>query len=895
MNFAQELRRLNKQQRQAVEAIEGPVMVVAGPGTGKTQILTLRIANILQKTDTSPESILALTFTESAVTSMKRRLLEIIGPTAYRVSIKTIHGFCNEIIQEYPQAFPMIAGEHNISEVDQINIIRSLLESNRQRFSRDIVSSISELKREGLSPADVRENKELSELYAAYQQQLQKMGRYDYDDMVLSVAQVLKKNRNLRLTLQEKYLYILVDEHQDTNQSQNSVIELLAGDDSPNLFIVGDAKQAIYRFQGAQLENFTYFKKRFKRATVIALTENYRSTQTILDAALDVALGQGALIARAPHAKKQISIAACATVESEAYAIARHIQERIKRGAKPQDIAALYRVHKDSALIARYLEKLGVPVSLLAGDDAFSHVQVRKLIAFLEAVRDFGTDYGLVPVLYLEDSRIAPLDVAILIETARKERRTIFSLIRDKKILEKITPESAEATFALYQKLSLWRAMSKSFNLLPMFEEMVRQTALIEGGIILFPLLQEAIAGNRDTTLDDFLNQLRIMREHRVNLTVASRDHAGVQLMTAHKAKGLEFEYVYILGAMSSGWEERRNRNVFRFFKKGKDEEAERNLFYVAVTRAKKELVISYARTKDGKEQLQSMFVATMRSELTQQLSLELFEKEFEPREIEFLQPPQKSSAREKDFWRKRFLERGLSVSALNNYLQCPMRFFYVNLVGIPEAQHPSAQIGEAAHGALKYAVESISSELITKKQFLDRFAFLLSRMPMREIDYCSGLKKGQRVLSQYWDQNHKTWQKSSKPEFAVNEVELGNIKLRGRIDRIDFYPDGTAHVVDYKFKKPVKDENYYRQLTFYKLLLERGTQWKMKDGSIDFLESGPNGKFRRDVFAPSAKEVRELELEIKRVSEEILKLEFFDKGCKDKECKYCAFETLFI
>ncbi len=919
MKFEHELKKLNKQQRKAVEATQGPVMVIAGPGTGKTQILTLRIANILQKTDTPPESILALTFTESAATEMRKRLLEMIGAVAYRVSIKTIHGFCNEVIQNYPDAFPMIAGEQSLSEVEQIQLVRAMLETSRQRFARDIVSSISELKREGFSPKDVAEYEELSQLYAAYQKQLQRTGRYDYDDMVLSVAQVLRKNRNLRLSLQEQYLYILVDEHQDTNQSQNEVIELLAGDDSPNIFVVGDAKQAIYRFQGARLENFSYFKKRFKRAAVIALTENYRSTQTILDGALDIALHKEPLKSNVKHPRIHIGIAACATSTTEPYVVARHIQERIspakggQGGVKPEDIAVLYRTHKEGVALARWLAKLGVATSVAAGDDAFSAPDVKKLIILLEAVEGFGADYALVPALYLDMFSVAPLDVAILIDAARGERRTVFSLVRDKRILEKIIPHSAAAVFALYQQLSLWKALSKNFSLMPMFEEVVRRTGLISAGSALFSELRDLIARRRSTTLEDFLAHLEVMRDHRVGmkLQVASDKSQGVQLMTAHKAKGLEFDYVYIVGATANQWEARRSRNVFRFIKQGKDEESERNLLYVALTRARKEAIISYAvASADGKEQFVSAFVESIRPELKKEVSIEAFEQELlQHPEVEFKEAVLAAPEKEKEFFRKRFLEKGLSVSALNNYLECPTKFYFLNMVGLSEAPNAKAQAGNAAHGALKYAVESIchpreGGDPVSRKDFLSRFAFLLSGEPMREIDYKEALKKGERALSAYYDANHKTWNANMKPEFPIDGVKIDDIPVRGRLDRIDILDDGRVRVIDYKFKKPMtrneilgktknSDGNYYRQLTFYKLLIEKGTKWKMQDAILDFLEPDAKSRFKQEVFAPSAEEVKELEVLIKKVSKEILTGEPWIKSCGESDCKYCELRKL--
>ncbi len=1010
VNFAQELEKLNPKQRAAVEAIEGPVMVVAGPGTGKTQILTLRIANILQKTDTPPASILALTFTESAVVSMKQRLLDIIGATAYQVSIKTIHGFCNEVIQEHPEAFPEISGGANVTEVEQIKIIRELLDLGKfellrsfgdpYRSVRDILGAISDLKREGKSPADfaklvkleqkdfdaepdlyhekgaykgqmkgkyqtqqkrIERHEELVALYESYQKVLQKGRQYDYDDMILAVAQVLRRDKDLRFILQEKYLYILVDEHQDTNQSQNEVIELLASfHDNPNLFVVGDAKQAIYRFQGASLENFAYFKEQFKGAQVITLTDNYRSTQTILDAALDLALGEGALKANAKHPKKHISIMACETSEVEPYLVALHIQERLnpspakagtpfrkgrmQTGAKPEEIAVLYRNNKDAAPIARYLEKLGVPYAISADDDALDDPGVKKLLMLLQAVQNFGKDYALVPLLYLDFLKVAPLDVMTLIDVAREQRVSVFQLIRDPKTLRKVIPESAEKVFALYEKLSLWKAMSKSFSLLPMFEAVVREsgllTSLVEGQQgpaalskinALLDELKDLIVKNRSATLDDFLEQLEIMREHRVRIksSVAASQPSVVRLMTAHKSKGQEFEYVYIVGATHQHWEGKRDRDMIKLpesvfsrssapsvIPKPRDlqqapvpesDADERNLFYVALTRAKKELVISYGqKNAEGADQLPSEFLAAIHPELVSFIPVPSVIPK--PRDLqqalsllEFAAPTQNTpDLQESQFLRQRFLEKGLSVSALNNYLECPTKFYFLNLVGMREAPSPSGQAGNAAHGALKYAVERKAlGESVTKSQFLNRFAYLLSKEPMREVDYKEALKKGERALGVYFDAQHKRWNATMKAEYAIDGVVVGKVPLRGRLDRIDLLGDNRARVVDYKFKKPMSrnqiagttkssDGNYYRQLTFYKLLIDEGTKWQMQDGVLDFLEPDPRGKLKQEVFAPSAKEVSELKKEIERVSAEILDLSFLSKKCDDKECKYC-------
>ena len=309
--------RLNKAQKKAVDAIEGPVMVIAGPGTGKTTILTLRIANILRKTDTAPENVLALTFTESGAYAMRKKLVDLIGTPAYKVNIHTFHGFCNDVIKQYPERFPRIIGSTAITEIDQISIIEGLLlQENKNSedvhirllkpygdpffYVRPILSEIRGLKREAVDVeafiksvakqnADfdaepekvhtkgahkgkikgefvklgehVEKNEELAALYEAYQATLAEKKLFDFEDMIVEVVSTLKKDKDLLLMLQENYQYILADEHQDANDAQNELLKLLANfHENPNLFVVGDEKQAIYRFQGASLQNFLGFK-----------------------------------------------------------------------------------------------------------------------------------------------------------------------------------------------------------------------------------------------------------------------------------------------------------------------------------------------------------------------------------------------------------------------------------------------------------------------------------------------------------------------------------------------------------------------------------------------------------------------------------------------------------
>ena len=332
---------LNPAQRRAVDATEGPVLVVAGPGTGKTHILTARIGNILLTTDARAQNVLCLTFTDAGANAMRRRLLERIGPEAHRVPIFTFHAFCNRVIQENMEFF----GRGNLepmTELERIEIVRNLLtklppehplrEGKKDLFQyedhlRDLFST---MKKEGWTPGFVLKKtdeflnglptnpgfiyqkntkharkgdpktaqiqevteklsrlKAAADLYPKYQQALERAGRYEYEDMLLWVTKAFEKNEALLRTYQERYQYILVDEFQDTNGAQFHLLNLLLDFwEVPNIFIVGDDDQSIYEFQGARLENLREFYQKYRNGLeVIVLEENYRSTQEILDAA----------------------------------------------------------------------------------------------------------------------------------------------------------------------------------------------------------------------------------------------------------------------------------------------------------------------------------------------------------------------------------------------------------------------------------------------------------------------------------------------------------------------------------------------------------------------------------------------------------------------------------
>ncbi len=458
MDFELLYKRLNNEQKQAVDAIEGPVMVIAGPGTGKTEILTLRIANILNKTQVDADNILALTFTESGAMSMKKRLISIIGNDAYRVNINTFHGFCNEIIQDYPEYFENIAGFKNIDEVKQIEILKQVLDSlqleylttfnNNYFFLRDIKSAIDELKKEGVSYSELRKlaeqlkhdfennednynpktkqikinvkpyyktiykNIELSYIFEKYQELMAKSSYYDYSDMIVEVLNTLKKDNDLLLIIQEQYQYFLVDEYQDTNTSQNQVLELLCNfHQNPNIFIVGDPKQAIFRFQGASIHNFAYFKSLYPTAIIIDLINNYRSSQLILDSAFFLIGRDKQLKSAIDYENKKIQIYTLPNSNQEAYFVVKKIRELLSNNINANDIAVLYRNHKDSDILVDLLEKFQIPFSIKKKINIFNDLDIQKLLLIVDTIYNYGNDSFLFKCMHIDFLNINPIDI----------------------------------------------------------------------------------------------------------------------------------------------------------------------------------------------------------------------------------------------------------------------------------------------------------------------------------------------------------------------------------------------------------------------------------------------------------------------------------------------------
>ncbi len=989
-NFEAAYARLNDEQRRAVDMIEGPVMVIAGPGTGKTEVLTVRIANILRKTKTPPEKILALTFTESGAVTMRRRLAELVGRDAYRVTISTFHGFANGIMSDYPDYFPEIAYGTPVAEIDQVRVMEKVIDElpsdilrpfgDRFHYLKSILRAVGELKKQGVSPKRftalaenerqhflaipdlmndsgkyegkmktkylpierrIARNGELALAYGAYEKEMRTKHQYDYDDMIMAVLAALDANKDMCRVLQDAYDYFLVDEHQDTNNAQNAIIEKIAGArENPNLFAVGDEKQAIYRFQGASLENFRYFEKQYPHGTVIPLTGNYRSTQAILDAAEAVSPREEQLKARGGHEERFAQFVELSSPDAECFFVASEIKKLIEeKETKPEDIAVLYRDNRDAEPFVRAFEYEHIPFVVESDRDALGDEDIRKLIILLHAVELFGYEPELAAALHVDFLGIPPLDAYKLFAFARREHKGLYDILNSQALIEKSGVENVHAVTMLFHHLSKWKRDADNLGAATAFENIVRESEflafILRGPAAMeklaklhaiFDILKSFIERQKSYTLREFFDYLDLMERHGVAVKSgpAKAGLAGrVRLMTAHRAKGQEFEAVFVVNAVAKKWGDRFHRDEIRLpmavYKEGNTEEGdeetnddadERNVFYVALTRAKHELWITASRTgRDGREQLPTKFVSDLGIDVLARPETKIFEESFAAhRDLEFAPPPEKKpELHDKEFLNALFEEQGLSPTALNNYLACPWQYFYRNLIRIPEAPNKNLSFGTAIHAALRAYFDARDEGEDKGKEYLVRhFENTLSREPITENEYNEALAKGKKALTAYYDEYHETWgAEKGKNEVRIDGVEADGIKISGMLDRVIFRSGSDQVIVlDYKTGHPKTrneleggtknaDGNYKRQLTFYKLLLTKQGTHDMMEGVIDFIEPDARGKFHRELFDISSGETKVLEAQIVEVAKEIKDLTFWNNIPHTKDCPYCDLRRL--
>ena len=992
---------LNSAQKTAVDTIDGPVMVVAGPGTGKTQVLSARIANILCLTDTHPESILALTFTESAAINMRKRLVSMIGQTGYYVKITTFHSFCVEIIQTHPDYFDIPRNSEPLSELERYQIFQDLLLSlpvtsirpinSPLYYLKDALNAIAELKREGVTISEYKKiiqssvfkldanprmqekNRDLLKLYSAYVATLHKIGRYDFEDMIQFVLEAFKKHKELVQEYQEKLLYFLVDEYQDTNNAQNQLLKKLTTywGDSANIFVVGDPHQSIYRFQGASIENMVSFINWYPHATVIRLDVGYRAPQTFSDAAsllinnnqlttspeknkkkgrVDFLKFMGTPVQSALNSTGRIEVQELPSQLVENIYIAERVKKLITSGVSANEIAVLYRNNSDAELLRETFDKWGIEYELDGGDDILKTDSTRQLIALfslVNAIRNETDTSDLFEVLCFQWFQLDVSSIIKLGATAGVAKKSLKELILGgyEKYCKSakdhaITPIDFHAIQRVVLNMVQW-GVEDAQKVFPQWFEMVitessyldwathqdDKIVLLTNLSTLFRQVKITANARRHFHLDEFVKVLETLSHFRIELKAEDLniETDAVKLSTVHRAKGQEWDYVFLIHCIDGKWGNVLHRDLIPLptsilkntdLSKKERNEDERRLFYVALTRAKKNISISYPNTiingSQSRQTTPSMFI----SEIPEKLYT--FRSDFAtPKNagayLEQLLTPQKTffyTSIEESYFKSIVATFTLSATALNTYLSNVDEFVRNILLKIPRAKSSPMAFGSAIHTSLEHFYKHLQTtgERLSYQDVLANFETALKRELLTEDDFLRRLTHGRTILKGYYT----TYLGNAKKPYMVERffggkyhpVMFGDIPLTGRIDRIDWVDQtkGLVRVIDYKTGSPktigelngstksaqlsnrevdLPEEirsGYKRQLIFYKLLTELDTHFEKKvvEGEFDFIEpEKTKGTYIKRSFQIEQHETDQLKELIKTVMEEIRSLSF--------------------
>jgi DNA helicase-2/ATP-dependent DNA helicase PcrA len=985
--FLERYKKLNKKQKEAVDTLDGPLLVVAGPGSGKTELLSLRVGNILRERPVSPHNILCLTFTENGAINMRERLAALIGQNAYRVSIFTFHAFCNHIISRFPEYFWNATHFTQANDITKAELLQAIFASlphghplasyhpeKGYVYLRDTADRIKHIKSYGYTAEEykavvqslthehdainacftdwparlsakkldevtsivekleklqgvtsgylaktlsqafehaeqigvtepiaswktkylVKENDVLickdsyqkdkllavAEIYESYSKQMNASALYDYDDMIIEVAHALTHDSVLRNTLEEQYQYVLIDEFQDTNEAQMSLVRSITShpvhEGSPNVCVVGDDDQAIYKFQGAEVSHMMRFRDSlYKNVKTVVLDENYRSTQEVLDLSRGLITqikGSGrlenkyeditkVLVAKNKNLKEGgITITRKNSDVAEYAHVARSIRKALDAGGEPDEIAVLSRGHRELRALLPYLDRENIPYEYIKKANVFDEPHVKILIDVCEYIastlsEEVTKEYLLPTILSYPCFSLERIDLFTLAVEA-KERHVSWVAAMKESSIPKI-----QELHDIFASLSVEALTTPLEHILEQFME--------KSGFKEFYFSQDRIKESPTTyvaflaSLKTFIESLREWKEGEVLFVsdVASfvqthKDHdislisespfmkheKSVQLLTSHASKGLEFEHVYVIACHDSLWTKSPRTNIAPLpaplvplmQPAGDTEDDFIRLLYVALTRAKHTLHIS------GHDALVRYLVEQEGEEEHEEVPIEAHENALLLHKDPF----------KEDEWvlLSRLVKNyKMPVTHLNNFLNLqeggPLYFVEQNLLRFPQPMNPSGVYGSSIHKALEELVmypkynagkqASLETLLATFSSTLRR-----GRLPLYEKEKQE--ERGKKVLHTLFEHKESLFKEGDMVEVDMKDegVTLGEARLTGKIDLLRKTKE-HYEVVDIKTGKAyaswddaatdqekIKLHMYRLQLIMYIILLRKSIHY---------------------------------------------------------------------
>ena len=1030
MDFDKEYKRLNPAQKQAVDQIDGPVMVIAGPGTGKTQLLAMRVANILKQTDADASSILCLTFTESAAANMTERMVQLFGAEAYRVAVHTFHGFGAEVINRHGQYFYDGALFRPSDDLTAIEVIEEILKNlphssplastmNGQfTYLNDVVSAISALKKSGLTPDEAEQvlnqnlrfadfvepllvetfariskqtiadapkillklekyqeeplsfttelplsqlfirslkraldeaddvdtkpltawkkqwlkldaNKnliltdrprsekmlELTKVYDQYLRRMSELGLYDFDDMILRVTHALEIFPELKYDLQERYQYILVDEFQDTNDAQMRLLRALTDyDPRPNIMVVGDDDQAIFRFQGADISNIQSFAAHYQNSKQMILSENYRSGKSILDLAERVAeqiderlvdtLDTPKTLSPNVNETGKIDSVIAISAEHEYDHVAKQIARAVKAGTTPEQIAVIARRHADLVELLPFLADQNIDVEYEREQDVLSSEPVEQLelvariVQYLSAQMHTEADELLPRLLAHPAWGVTPTEIWEISLAARAKRRYWLEIMlsfndQTTAIAEWLIVMAARALnepleimldglFGNYKlNNSKVNELASETNFIsPLYDYFFAPENLSQNSTVYLEFLS-SLTTLRQTMCDhrpgnklligDFVALIDTYRSLGRTLTARRNYQIGgrVQLLTAHKAKGQEFDTVFIINASSQNWGEKaRSRGSLLpfphnmpFTLPGDRSDEQIRLIFVALTRARTKLVITgHSVDSSGRELLPVEYLMVNNLE-PQALKTPTVANLTAQKALAWHAPITTPNTNLRELLADTLANYKLSATHLNNFVDVsdggPTKFLMQNLLRFPAAKHPAAAFGSSIHTALQRAHLHLSARGDNKplEDVISDFSAVLRQESLTDRDFEFYHRKGVDALMAFYNQRIDSFtpEQIVEREFGSENIVIDDVRLSGLVDLIDINKQTkTITVTDYKTGRPVRSwqggsdyekiklRKYRQQLMFYKLLIENSREfagYTVEKGVLEFVE----------------------------------------------------------
>lgn len=612
---------LNPEQRAAVKHTQGPLLIMAGAGSGKTRVLTHRIAYLLMEKEVAPWNILAITFTNKAAREMKERVASITGPVAEDIWISTFHSMCVRILRRDIDRIGISRNFSILDSTDQLSVIKNILKDKNmdsKKFEpRSILGSISSLKNELKTSADFAKTMNgpydsvVHEVYQEYEKRLKKNSALDFDDLIMTTIHLFKRVPEVLEFYQRKFQYIHVDEYQDTNRAQYMLVQMLA-DRFRNLCVVGDSDQSIYGWRGADIANILSFEKDYNDARVILLEQNYRSTKTILDAANKVIENNFNRKAKNLWTDKNegqnIIYYQGDSEHDEGHYVAGKIREMTTGGSrKCSEIAILYRTNAQSRVIEEVLMKSNIPYNIVGGTKFYDRKEIKDILAYLRLIANPDDDISMMRIINVPKRGIGASTVDKILQYGADNDLSMYQALQEVEQIG-LTSRITGVLRDFSELITNWTRMQEFLSVTELVEEVIDKTGYrdmlkadkslesesrLENIDEFLSVTQDFEKQQEDKSLVAFLTDLALVADiDRLDDDEGDKPKESVVLMTLHSAKGLEFPVVFLIGLEEGVFPHSR-----ALFEESEMEE-ERRLAYVGITRAEQELYLTNARMR---------------------------------------------------------------------------------------------------------------------------------------------------------------------------------------------------------------------------------------------------------------------------------------------------------